>query len=196
MKTAARIAILLPLVVCGGASAQRIEISSESIGTVVVTPPAVERSGNAARTATVPRARNSQRTGVDLGIQRRRDGSLYDALDPAQNPAAATPPSLTDRNAPASANAAAPAATGNNANAAAGGLSGMGAPNAAPGTTLPANGYGTGATMTTANPALTGASDVSSSPGATGNAANSAGTGGAAGTGGGGTAGGGAARGR
>lgn len=73
--------------ITGSVAAQRIEISSPSIGTVVVTPPA---TGDAA-TRTGARTTNARgRSGVDLGIQRRADGSLYDPLDPSQNAAAAT----------------------------------------------------------------------------------------------------------
>ena len=83
--------------VSSAASAQRIEISSDSIGTVVVTPPAMSSGSAVSPIVNDAGNRNRGRTGVDLGVQRRRDGSLYDPLDPNQNPAAATAP-LTPSN--------------------------------------------------------------------------------------------------
>ncbi len=73
------------------AMAQSIELSSQSIGTVIVSPGAgVTPSSIPARNSAVVRTVPSDRTGVDLGIRRNLDGTLYDALDPRQNPAAAT----------------------------------------------------------------------------------------------------------
>lgn len=60
------------------AQAQRIEISSESLGTVIVTPPPIPNARPGTRTA---RGQN----GIDFGLRRRADGSLYDPLDPRQN---------------------------------------------------------------------------------------------------------------
>jgi len=63
-----------------GSFAQNIEITSPSVGTVVVTPPPING-------ASAQGNLTAGRTGVDLGVQRRPDGSLYDPLAPAQNPA-------------------------------------------------------------------------------------------------------------
>ncbi|MEO5700176.1 MAG: hypothetical protein ABIS17_04790 [Casimicrobiaceae bacterium] len=82
------------------AQAQRIEISSQSLGTVVVTPAPISGSASTGRQAgTSPRARN----GVDFGLRRNPDGSLYDPLDPRQNPPAATTPTTGNRTAGAGA---------------------------------------------------------------------------------------------
>ena len=86
------------------ATAQRMEITSQSIGTVVMTPPPINPNGPAPA-ATAPTGRGN---GVDLGIRRNRDGSLYDALDPAQNPAAAPAPDAAAANAQANGNVAVP----------------------------------------------------------------------------------------
>jgi len=90
-------AIAIALGCSVGAAAQTIEISSASLGTIVVTPPPINAKGGSSP-ATVPRSARARavtatgagRTGVDLGVRRRHDGTLYDPLDPAQNPAAAT----------------------------------------------------------------------------------------------------------
>ena len=81
-------------------TAQTIEISSPTLGTVKVRPAPIAKAtpksatssariGNAAASGarTVNAAPSSR--GVVLGIRRNRDGSLYDPLDPRQNPAAA-----------------------------------------------------------------------------------------------------------
>ncbi|MEP7209115.1 MAG: hypothetical protein ABI920_19445 [Casimicrobiaceae bacterium] len=78
------------------AHAQRIEISSPSLGTVVVTPAPISGSAASGRqVAGAPRAGN----GVDLGLRRNPDGSLYDSLDPRQHPAATTTASPRNRTA-------------------------------------------------------------------------------------------------
>lgn len=101
MRTSSGLAITaLALALTSAAAAQQIEISSPSIGTVVVTPRTIPDTAP----RTVTRANGRGRTGVDLGIRRRADGSLYDPLDPAQNPAAATGASDVDAN-PGAANA-------------------------------------------------------------------------------------------
>jgi hypothetical protein len=78
-----------------GAAAQTIEISSPTLGSVVVTPPAIQ--GTMGGDPGVGAARNVRErsvgedarrgNGIDLGVRRRSDGSLYDPLDPTQNPA-------------------------------------------------------------------------------------------------------------
>jgi len=91
MNRATSMSIVIALAAAStAASAQRIEISSDSIGTVVVTPPAMSSGSAASPSVNDAGDRNRGRSGVDLGVQRRRDGSLYDPLDPNQNPAAAT----------------------------------------------------------------------------------------------------------
>ena len=98
MKALSRLTLTaVSLAMAGTVAAQRIEISSPSLGTVVVTPTAVNDRG----TRSVARTNAPRRTGVDLGIKRRADGSLYDALDPAQNPAAATGSTAGNANAAA-----------------------------------------------------------------------------------------------
>ena len=82
--------------VAATASAQPIEISSQSIGTVVVTPPPINPTGPRPAAA---RAGRGNGNGVDLGIRRNRDGSLYDPLDRGQNPAAAPTSDLAAANA-------------------------------------------------------------------------------------------------
>jgi hypothetical protein len=88
MKTYWCSLLALTALAAAGAGAQRIEISSESLGSVVVEP-----IGGTAGAPTVPapasRTSGERGTGVDLGIRRNADGTLYDALDPNQNPAAA-----------------------------------------------------------------------------------------------------------
>ena len=113
------------------AAAQRIEITSQSIGTVVMTPPPINPNGPAPA-ATAPTGRGN---GVDLGIRRNRDGSLYDALDPAQNPAAAPAPDAAAANAQANGNVAVPTTP----------LPGTANPGAAAGNGAPTAPAGTGA---------------------------------------------------
>ncbi|HZQ62436.1 MAG TPA: hypothetical protein VFC24_13860 [Casimicrobiaceae bacterium] len=173
MRTSSGLALAaLALAMTGAAAAQRIEISSPSIGTVVVTPPVI--NDNATRTGARASARG--RTGVDLGVKRRADGSLYDPLDPNQNPAAATASTTANGpNAGAAPSAAAPAANAN-MNAAGGALPGTaGAANGGvPFGNAPAPGTGSG--FSSYNPAATGASNVDSNPGAA-NALNGSGSG-------------------
>jgi hypothetical protein len=77
----------LLLALCAGvAIAQTIEISSPSIGTVKVRPEPIAKARTPQGTVRTAPAR----AGVDFGLRRNRDGSLYDALDPRQNPAAAS----------------------------------------------------------------------------------------------------------
>jgi hypothetical protein len=85
-RHAATSGALLLALCAGGATAQTIEITSPSIGTVKVRPEPISKARTqqgAVRTAPAS-------AGVDFGLRRNRDGSLYDALDPRQNPAAAS----------------------------------------------------------------------------------------------------------
>ena len=90
-----RLNLLAVAVTMGSAAcamAQTIEISSDSIGTMVVAPSPNSTSSTVrrgTREATVSRTLTSGQNGVDLGIQRNPDGTLFDALDPRKNPAAA-----------------------------------------------------------------------------------------------------------
>ncbi len=87
-RVAASCATTLAALACA-AGAQTIEISSPSIGTVTVRPQPIGKqpAQRAARS-------DERNAGVDLGIRRNRDGSLYDALDPRQNPAASADDTL------------------------------------------------------------------------------------------------------
>ncbi len=92
-------AMAIGLALSVGAAAQSIEISSPTLGSVVVTPPAIQ--GTLGGDPAVAETRNVRErsvgadarrgNGVDLGVRRRSDGSLYDPLDPTQNPATASP---------------------------------------------------------------------------------------------------------
>ncbi len=79
-RTARLLATGLALGMAGTAVAQRIEISSESLGTVVVTPRPISGPGSDAGKGRIS-------NGVDFGLHRRPDGSLYDPLAPRQNAA-------------------------------------------------------------------------------------------------------------
>lgn len=72
-----RITIVVGLAAAIGAlapaTAQRIEISSESLGTVVVTPAPI--AGTAPTQVRIP-----AQSGIDLGLRRNPDGSLRDPL--------------------------------------------------------------------------------------------------------------------
>ncbi|MDQ6621421.1 MAG: hypothetical protein M3Z31_17305 [Pseudomonadota bacterium] len=142
------------------AAAQRMEISSESIGTVVVTPSAIG-AGSQRNTARVNPVGTGQRSGVDLGIVRRKDGTLYDALDPAQNPAAASAASPNAGNGSTPAGRA-PQSAAAPVDAASGGLGSGDAGVSNPSSVPPGAAVG-GATGS--NAASSGAGDVSSNGG-------------------------------
>ena len=77
MKRAGQLSIIaVTLAAAMGAAAQQIEISSPSIGTVVVTAPRINGTATPASGTQAARNRANARggTGVDLGIQRRADG--------------------------------------------------------------------------------------------------------------------------